>query len=274
MTEPTPDALRVVQRRLDRERAARNEAEAIAERVTRELYGTSLELHQKNDELQALNEALREFVAIASHDLRGPLTGILGMASLLNRRWSDIDTQRRIEMLSSIERQGHVLARLIDDLLTVSRIEAGQIDTAIELITLRKAVKTLVDDTTAGDAEVEIVGDDLAVACDGDHLRRIVGNYLVNALKYGEAPIRVEIRDAGPWAEIRVCDCGDGVPEELVPRLFGKFARGERSREKGGTGLGLSIVKGLARANGGEAWYEPNEPRGSCFGVRLRKSAA
>jgi signal transduction histidine kinase len=272
MTEP--DAAAALERRLLRERAARREAEAIAERVTSELYGTSLELRQANDDLQSLNAALREFVAIASHDLRGPLTGILGMASLLHRRWDDLDAERRRDCLASIERQGHVLQRLVEDLLTVSRIEAGAIDIAAETLLLRSAVTTLVDDTAGADDGVEVLGEDVAADVDPDHLRRIVGNYLGNAIKYGASPIRVEIREADGWAEILVRDSGAGIPEDFVPRLFGKFARGERSRDKGGTGLGLSIVQGLARANGGDAWYEPNEPHGSCFGVRFRSTAA
>ena len=70
--------------------------------------------------------------------------------------------------------------------------------------------------------------------------------------------------------EVRVCDHGEGVPEEFVPRLFGKFARADNaSRRAKGTGLGLSIVRGLALVNGGDAWYEPNDPCGSCFAVRL-----
>jgi signal transduction histidine kinase len=272
MNGPTDDALRVVQRRLERERAARRETEAIAERVTREMYSTSVELRVANGELHALNDALREFVAIASHDLRGPLTAILGIASLLNRRWADLDDVRRQESLAAIERQGRALARLVDDLLTVSRIEAGQVDIGAETVPLRSTIETLVDDIVR-DAGVRIGGDEVTATVDGDHLRRILGNYLANAVKYGEPPIRVDVRDAGDWAEVVVRDEGDGVPAELVPRLFGTFARGGRSRELGGTGLGLSIVRGLARANGGDAWYEPNDPHGSCFGVRLPKAA-
>jgi signal transduction histidine kinase len=268
-----PDPLAIAQRRLVRERAARHEAEEIAERVTSELYGTSLALRHTNDELTALNDALREFVAVASHDLRGPLTGILGMASLLRLRWDEIDPVRRLECFESIERQGHLAARLVDDLLTVSRIEAGALDANAEVLELRDVVGGVLHDLPAGGA-VRVVGGSLRVSADLDHLRRILGNYVANALKYGDAPVWVEIREAGPWAEILVRDEGEGVPEDLVPRLFGKFARGGGSRAQSGTGLGLSIVRGLARANGGDTWYEPNAPRGSCFGVRLPKAAA
>jgi signal transduction histidine kinase len=77
--------------------------------------------------------------------------------------------------------------------------------------------------------------------------------------------------DAGEVVELRVCDSGPGIPAEFAPRLFEKFAQASTGSTRGasGTGLGLSIVQGLARANDGEVWYEPNQPRGSVFAVRL-----
>ena len=268
------DDVAALRRRLDRERLARQEAESIAERVTGELYRSADALKGANVELQSLNEALREFVAIASHDLRGPLTGVLGMASLLVRRGDDIAPAERLDCLKAIERQGHLLDRLIGDLLTVSRIEAGVLDASPEVICLDEAVELVVGDTIGAQIPVAIRTGGLEAFADPEHLRRILGNYLGNAGKYGEPPVDVEARTAGPFVEIVVRDAGDGVPEELLPRLFGKFARGSMSREKGGTGLGLSIVQGLARVNGGDAWYEPNSPHGSCFGLRLPGTAA
>jgi signal transduction histidine kinase len=112
-----------------------------------------------------------------------------------------------------------------------------------------------------------------SVHADPDHVERILTNYVTNALKYGERPVEVEAREDDGWVEIRVRDHGSGVPEEFIPRMWEKFARPNDSsdREKG-TGLGLSIVAGLARANGGTAWYEPNHPRGSCFCIRLPRA--
>lgn len=269
MDEPDPGLL---QRRLDRERAARHEAETIAERATAELYASQGDLRRANAELRLLNDTMREFVAVASHDLRGPLTAVVGMASLLASRWEDIPPERRAEMLDVIVRQGHRLSRLVDDLLTVSKIESGALDAVAEVVALDRAVREAAADFA--DAEIRLTVDGLAVVADPDHLQRILVNYLGNALKYGEPPVEVDARDAGEWVEIRVCDHGAGVPEELVPRLFGKFARGAVSAQKGGTGLGLSIVQGLARANGGDTWYEPNQPCGSCFGVRLPARAS
>jgi signal transduction histidine kinase len=270
-----PDASR---RRLERERKARREAESIAERVTGELYASTLELNRlnleltgANQELQVLNQAMRDFVAVASHDLRGPLTSIIGASSLLDARWQDMSVVQRADFLSMIKRQAKHLERMVEDLLTVSRIEAGQLDTRTEVIRLREEVQRIIDDFGSPDQDISVDADDCTVLADPDHLQRILVNFLRNALKYGSPPVAIQALNAGDWVEIRVRDNGDGVPEDFVPRLFGKFARAESST--GGTGLGLSIVQGLARANGGETWYEPNTPHGSCFAVRLPSSA-
>jgi signal transduction histidine kinase len=266
MTSP-PNPIEILRRRLDRERAARREAESIAERVTGDLY-------RVNSELQALNDSLREFVAVAAHDLRGPLTGLLGMSSTLARRWTDLTPESRDEMFTTVERQGERLKGLIDDLLTISRIDAGAVETMVEVVALRDAIREVMHDFSANSADVQLLVDDLQATVDPSHLQRILTNYLGNALRYGSPPIEVHAHDAGTWIEIVIRDCGDGVPENLVPRLFGKFVRGDESHKVGGTGLGLSIVRGLAQANGGDTWYEPNQPHGSCFGVRLRKRVA
>jgi phage tail protein X len=99
----------------------------------------------------------------------------------------------------------------------------------------------------------------------------MIDNYLQNAFKYGEPPVRIEARTLDDMVEIRVVDNGPGVPPEFEAKLFGKFARADlpSTRQKKGTGLGLSIVRGLAEANGGLAQYEPNAPHGSCFIVQL-----
>ena len=262
-----PDPAEVLRRRLERERAARREAESIAERVTADFY-------RVNVDLAAANESLRGFVAITAHDLRGPLTSMLGMSMTLGRRWADLTDTQRTEMLAIIDRQGHRMARLIDDLLTISKIDAGAVEAMAQEVGLRSAIEDLLAEFDERRADIRLDAEDLVAIVDPDHLQRILTNYVRNALTYGSPPVEVTTRDAGSWIEIVVRDHGAGVPEDLVPRLFGKFVRGARSHEVGGTGLGLSIVRGLAQVNGGDTWYEHNEPQGSCFGVRLRKRDA
>jgi signal transduction histidine kinase len=268
----TADEAEALRRRLERERKARREAEAIAERVTAELYAANEELAVTNDELQAVNQAMRDFVAVASHDLRSPLTSILGYTSMLRQRWDDLPASQRGEYFEVIEQRSQHLARMVDDLLTVSKIEAGHLDVHRDVVRLRDAFEIATRDFAEASNVIRIEpDDDVRVSADPDHLQRILVNFIGNAFKYGTPPVELCASDAGEWVEIRIRDNGDGVPEDFVPRLFGKFARAEATSAKPGTGLGLSIVRGLAQANGGDTWYEPNRPHGSCFGVRLPK---
>ena len=110
------------------------------------------------------------------------------------------------------------------------------------------------------------------VLVDPDHLEQMLLNYMSNALKYGDAPITVHSRPHGDsYVDVLVRDRGDGVPDDVAPLLFEEFVRGRghSAARIPGTGLGLSIVRGLARAQGGDAWHEPNEPSGSVFALRL-----
>lgn len=222
-------------------------------------------------ELQAANEAMREFLAIASHDLRTPVTVIKGFAATLASDGAKVDAGQREQYLATIRRHADHLGVIIDDLLTTSRLDAGVIEPNPSLVTLRPFVERVVDDLRESLQTKIDVPDDLVAWVDEEHLQRMLTNYLVNALRYGMAPVEVIGRRRAGMVELLVCDAGEGVPEAFHERLFEKFARVDKrhSREKHGTGLGLAIVRGLARAGGGEAWYEHNEPRGACFGIRL-----
>lgn len=273
-----------LERRLDREKHARREAESIAERVTAELYASMQELARlnsaltsTNSELQTVNQSMRDFVAIASHDLRTPLTAILGFSSMLKDRWEQIDEGTRAEMLATIERQGLHLNRMVEDLLTISKIEAGALDVHSQVVELRSALEGAIADFAQTAHGVKVfVPRNLSAVVDPDHLQRILVNFITNAFKYGEPPVEVVASEAGEWVEIRVSDCGAGVSEDFRARLFGRFARAdtEATRREKGTGLGLSIVQGLAQANGGDTWFEPVDPHGSCFAIRLPKAVA
>lgn len=231
---------------------------------------------EANADLQAVNEAMRGFVAVAAHDLRSPLASIVGFASLLNAKWATLIEEDRREFVATIERQSQNMSRLVDDLLTLSSIEAGALNMRPELIVLGDAIERCLEAGGGDAASVSVsCSPDLAVLVDPHDLGRILGNYLQNAFKYGEPPVRIEAVRVGDSVEVRVLDNGPGVPPEFVSRLFTKFARAEtaNTRVQKGTGLGLSIVRGLAEANGGATRYEPNAPNGSCFVVRLRADA-
>ena len=239
-----------------------------------DLKQANVRLDSMNQELQDVNQAMKDFVATAAHDLRSPLTSIVGFAATLTRGWDKISDAQKQQFIDVIERQGRHLSRLVEDLLTLSRLEAGALESDSETVSVKEATDDALEFYSQEFPGIEVgVGDDLMVLVDRTQLRRIIANLVGNAVKYGIAPLRVEARDAGSFVEIKVRDQGEGVPEEFVPRLFSRFSRAstEQTRSVQGTGLGLSIVQGLAHANGGEAWYEPNHPKGACFGVRLPK---
>jgi PAS domain S-box-containing protein len=243
-------------------------------RAEKELERTAAELQAANRELRVADAMKSDFVAIASHELRTPLTAVLGFASTLLNHWDRLPEEERRSQVGMIDRQARVLGRLVDDLLTMSRIEGGALDTHPRAVDVRASVEDLLDSLGSGDGDVAIeVDEKLEVLADPNHFRQIVTNFLTNALKYGRTPIQVEAAVSDGTVEVRVRDQGEGVPEDFVPRLFEKFAQAPGvAQAHRGTGLGLSIVRGLARAQGGDAWYEPNEPRGSCFGVRLPRA--
>lgn len=182
---------------------------------------------------------------------------------------SDDDKQGFLEAIS---RQVSHLNRLIDDLLTVSKLDVHEIDVFPQPVDVVRTARDVVGEL-GSDASVIVrgpVGSPYAMA-DADHVTRMIRNYVANAQIYGAAPVTVQIESDDASVVVRVCDRGPGVPADFVPKLFEKFARLDRKKSKAvqGTGLGLSIVLGLARSNGGDAWYEPNEPVGACFCFRL-----
>jgi signal transduction histidine kinase len=231
----------------------------------------------EGDRLAATNTAIREFLAMVVHEIRTPITIISGYANLLRDAPDTFSPVEQTESLSMILAQTERLRRLTDTLLTHEGLEAGAVTAHPAEVCVLEAVDAAL--AAAGPAAA-----DFKVSCDGGltarvdpaHLQQALVNYATNALKYGAPPYTVTaVRETGgdpaaPAVVIRVGDDGDGVPADFVPRLFGRFARSDRARAGiPGTGLGLSIVAGLARANGGDAWYEPGEPRGACFCLRI-----
>ncbi|HYT40622.1 MAG TPA: ATP-binding protein [Acidimicrobiia bacterium] len=234
-----------------------------------------VESSDAGDRLAATNVAIREFLAMVVHEIRTPITVISGYASLLRDAPETFTPAEQAESLSTILLQTERLRRLTDTLLTHEGLEAGAVQPQPVEVCVVEAIDGAL--AAAGPAAV-----DFKVCCDGGltaridpaHLQQVLVNYATNALRYGAEPFTVTADLEGDPAAvvIRVIDQGDGVPEAFVPRLFSRFARSEAARSRKsiqGTGLGLSIVAGLLRANGGAAWYEPGEPRGSRFCLRI-----
>jgi len=237
-------------------------------RAEKELERYADELKRANQDLRAADELKNHFVAVTSHELRTPLTSVLGFARILLKHWERMPDEEKLEQIRLIEDQSQRLSRLVEELLTLSKIRAGALEVRTTGIKLRDAVDRVVSSFADSVPDIDVkVPRRLRLRADPDYLHQMLTNYVANALKYGGPPIRIEAREADGVVEIFVRDRGAGVPEEFVPRLFERFA--QAGTKEGGTGLGLSIVRGLARAQGGEAWYEPDPGGGACFGVRL-----
>lgn len=233
------------------------------------------ELRQANRELKHLDNLKSEFVAMASHELRTPLTSIAGFSSTMLSLWTTLPEKEKYKYVEIIDEQSRRLTRLIEGLLTLSKIESGVLKFNSASVIVKSAIEKAVEDLGAEHVDVEC-GVTLAVNVELDHLLQIIANYMTNAIKYGAAPYTIEAFPEGEAVRIRVSDQGAGVPNSFVPRLFERFAQADPDHSRStdnvegrGTGLGLSIVRALAEAHGGEAWYEPNTPTGSCFNVRL-----
>ncbi|MFN2555565.1 MAG: PAS domain S-box protein [Nitriliruptorales bacterium] len=228
---------------------------------------TAQELQRTNRELQAAVELKSRFVSIVSHELRSPLSAILGFAALMDLDWEDLDEDDKRNYVRSIERQSRRLNRLVEDLLMVSRLETGTIATHPTDFEVCEVIEQAIGDLNIAVTKVDC-SPGTRVQADKDHVTQMLVNFLTNAVRYGAPPIRLDVEPHLEFVDVRVCDAGPGIEEGFLPRLFQPFARA-RGVKSAGTGLGLSIVRGLARANGGDSWYEPGEPRGACFVVRL-----
>lgn len=235
--------------------------------------GVVVSFQDRTDRVQAEHEAnrlidvLRQFMASVTHDLRSPLTVILGHANMLASDWREMSDAERDGSVSSIVRQSEAVGRLVDDLSVVTRLEGGGMSIDPRDVDLQALVDVALDGVTELDTVDIAVPAGLTVRLDPDHGRRMLLNLVENARRYGEAPYEVTAQRAGGGIEIAVVDHGSGVPEDFVPRLFERFTR--VSTRGGGTGLGLAIVAGLAQMNGGSVRYEPNVPHGSRFVLEL-----
>jgi signal transduction histidine kinase len=198
---------------------------------------------------------------------------VTGMSSLLRQTLEDSVGARELEMLEMIERNGLQMSRLVSDLLLMSRAEIDALEPATEDIHLTDFLKSVLDGL-ARDVELLAPTEDVVVTADPGHVQRILDNLVVNAKRYGAPPYRLSVIPHEGAVEVRLADAGPGVPDELMGRLFTKFARGPGSTRAESTGLGLAISRSLARANGGDAWYEPNRPTGAVFCIRLRRTGS
>ena len=221
-------------------------------------------------EARQAEEIKARFMDMATHELRAPIQLVQGYSELTLEHWDALDDEKRRQSVLRVKQAAERLKRLADDLLVTSRIEAGRLDLRIEAVEVGEALGDAVHDAAGVVVQTDLAQPALMLA-DAAYLQQMLGNYLSNAAKYGSPPVIVEAGTSDGFVEVRVRDAGPGVPPELVPTLFERFtpARSAMNPDAPGTGLGLSIVRELARAQGGDAWYESCADGSGCFCFRL-----
>jgi len=223
--------------------------------------------------LTEMNQLKDDFVASVSHELRTPLTSIQGYVKTLLRKDADFKPEDVRSFLETIDRQSHRLHRLIEDLLSVSRIESEGAEVAVEDISIERLITDIRDELRSRledrTLDVRIEPDLPPVETDTGKVHQVVANLIDNAIKYSASgsSITVEARREGSGTLISVNDEGIGIPAEQQDRIFERFYQVDQSstRRVGGAGLGLYICRRLAEAIGGRLWLERSGADGSVF---------
>jgi signal transduction histidine kinase len=245
----------------------------VSDEVTRES-----ELHTARELAEAASSAKSEFLASMSHELRTPLNAVLGFAQLLQRDKKEPLSARQLQRVDHVLQGGAHLLHLIDEVLDLSRIEAGSVAVSLEPVSLAEVITEVVTtlETLASPAEIRISPLRAAagprVVADRNRLRQILMNYGSNAIKYGRRQGRVEfvVTQSDTSVRISVTDDGIGIPQSMHDKIFQPFQRaGQETGAIEGTGIGLAISKRLAQLMHGRVGFESSEGKGSCFWIEL-----
>ncbi|MDX2546209.1 HAMP domain-containing protein [Streptomyces sp. WI04-05B] len=292
------EELQVQQDELQRSNAELEEKASLLASQNSDIEAKNLEIEQARQELETRAQQLAlaskyksEFLANMSHELRTPLNSLLILAQLLAQNPSRNLTPKQVEYAGIIHSAGSDLLQLINDILDLSKVEAGKMDVTPERVPLRKLLEyveaTFRPMTTQKSLDFTVAtapGTPADLLTDDSRLRQILRNLLSNAVKFteqGSVALRIEpaadlevpvgVVRGGPVVAFRVRDTGIGIPQQQLETIFGAFqqADGTTSRKYGGTGLGLSITREIAHLLGGAVTVDSTPGQGSTFTLYL-----
>ena len=234
---------------------------------------------EANRRMHAVDQAKDDFVSTVSHELRTPLTSIIGYTELLEDGLSGPLTSMQEGLVEKIDRNGVRLLSLVEDLLTLSRVENGSFQLERVPTDLGAAVRRATAQVSTAacqqqvSVEVQLPGDPVTVVGDAQHLERLVLNLVSNAVKFSDPGdvVRVTLERSQQLAVLAVADSGMGIPTEEQANLFQRFFRSSAATEKAiqGTGLGLNIVQSIAEAHDGAINFESTPGVGTTFWFRV-----
>lgn len=222
------------------------------------------------ERLKELGEMRNMFLRALSHDLRSPLSVIVGFTELLKAKGDDVSSEMRGEMLGSIDKSARKVQAMLTDLLDVDRISRGLLDANKRKLDLSAVVIKVVEDVNQEDHPIEIEAPVTLAWIDPPKVERVVENLVNNAVRHTApgTPVTVRVQDSEDGATLTVEDRGPGIPDELKGMVFDAFVRvKDAPRQAAGTGIGLSLVAGFAEMHGGRAWVEDRDGGGSSFKV-------
>jgi signal transduction histidine kinase len=243
------------------------------------------EIQEKNRQLQQASEHKSQFVASMSHELRTPLNAIIGLTEMMVTNAGRFGTEKALEPLRRVHRAGTHLLGLINQVLDLSKIEAGKLELNPQIVELAPLIDEVIGTArqlaqqNKNRLVIEVQEGLGVITVDPMRLRQILLNLLSNACKFtkeGEVELRArKVADGRDWAELSVCDTGIGMTPEQQGKLFAEFSQADATTAQrfGGTGLGLAITRKLARMMGGDVTVASEPGKGSAFTVRLPAAA-
>ncbi len=241
--------------------------------------GTILIRFVDRSEARAAEQMRVDFVANASHELRTPLSTLIGYTETLREQGEAIDDRTREHFLSVVHDEARRMQRIVEDLISLSRIEAEKFTAPTEAVDLHPLIELALDgarriaDERGSLLVLKVAANLPRVAADRGQVLQLLDNLVTNALRYGEpgTPVTVSADAEGPMVHLSVRDQGEGIAPEHIARVTERFYRVDtsRSRSLGGTGLGLSIVKHIVERHRGRLNIESEPGKGTCVHVLL-----
>ena len=220
-------------------------------RATAEMIGAYWERRDAENKLQELLAAKDDFIASVSHEVRTPLTAVLGFADQLDENIDKFSVEERTDLIGLIASQSREAANIVDDLLTAARAEAGTLVIAPHTVSVKGIVGEVLS-SHSGRVDF-VMHDDLSVWADAGRVRQILRNLLTNAERYGGNIVKIHAHRAADSVSLEVRDNGEGVPKKLRRHVFEPYARAKNgSTQPASVGLGLSVARQLAEMMDGE----------------------
>ncbi len=296
MTESDKEAIKRLERRANRERTARQEAEKLLENKSRELFlannrlqewSSKLEervmkrtgeLEQQTRELQALITERERFTANVTHELRTPLQGILGFANLGISRAESATREKNEKWFKAIHHSGDTLLTLVNNLLDIAKLDAGMMEIVLQHFTVEDLYNDVYNEFTLRCKEKNVslnLSGDGSIILEADQFRmgQVFRNLIGNALKFCDesSAITMHVTDTSSNIQIAVVNCGPRIPDNEADAIFQAFIESSSSRDNsGGTGLGLAICKHIVSAHDGNIWLDTSHTD-TCFVVEMKQ---